>query len=138
MPRRLAALSLVVDDYDRAITFFVGTLGFELREDTWLSADKRWVRVAPPGAETEFVIARAATDTQRAAIGAQGGGRVWLFLESNDFRADHAPMRAAGVVFETEPRTEPYGEVAVFRDPWGNRWDLIQYADPEGRSGTRP
>lgn len=138
MPRRLSALSLVVDDYDQAIAFFVDVLGFELREDTRLSAEKRWVRVAPAGAETEFILARAASAAQRAVVGAQGGGRVWLFLESEDFEADHARMRSAGVTFETEPRTEPYGQVAVFRDPWGNRWDLIQYADPAGRSGTQP
>ncbi|WP_424965727.1 VOC family protein [Dinoroseobacter sp. S375] len=137
MPRRLAALSLVVDDYDRAIAFFTQTLGFELREDTRLSDTKRWVRVAPPGAETEFLLARAATPSQVAVIGQQGGGRVWLFLETEDFGADFARLSAAGVPFESPPRDEPYGTVAVFADPWGNRWDLIQYADPEGRSGTQ-
>ncbi|WP_424971145.1 VOC family protein [Dinoroseobacter sp. S76] len=138
MPRRLAALSLVVDDYDRAIAFFTQTLGFELREDTRLSETKRWVRVAPPGAETEFLLARAATPSQVAVIGQQGGGRVWLFLETEDFAADFARLSTAGVPFESPPRNEPYGTVAVFADPWGNRWDLIQYADPEGRSGTQP
>lgn len=137
MARRLSALSLVVDDYDRAIAFFTDTLGFELREDTRLGDEKRWVRVGLPGAGTEFILARAATPAQVATIGQQGGGRVWLFLETEDFAADHARMRAKGVPFESPPRTELYGTVAVFTDPWGNRWDLIQYADPEGRSGTQ-
>ena len=136
MPGRLAALSLLVPDYDPAIAFFTGVMGFELREDTDLGQGKRWVRVAPPGAATEFLLARAVGDTQRQAIGNQGGGRVWLFLETEDFDADYARMRDGGVTFEAPPRDEPYGRVAVFRDPFGNRWDLIAYADPAGRTGT--
>ena len=126
MPKRLALVSLLIPDYDAAITFFTG-IGFELLEDTDLGNAKRWVRVAPKGAETAILLARAATPEQQAAIGAQGGGRVWLFLESKDFDADHARMTANGVTFEEPPRDEPYGRVAVWRDPWGNRWDLVQF-----------
>ena len=92
------------------------------------------MRIAPPGAETEILLARAVGD-QADAIGRQGGGRVWLFLETEDFSTDHARLEAAGAVFEGPPRDEPYGRVAVWRDPWGNRWDLIEYARPD-RGGT--
>ena len=93
------------------------------------------MRIAPLGGETELLLARAVGDRQTSAIGEQGGGRVWLFLESADFGADNARMQAAGVTFESEPRDEPYGRVAVWSDPWGNRWDLIEFANPD-RSGT--
>lgn len=126
--KRLSTLALLVPDYAAGIDFFCRQLGFDLLEDTDLGGDKRWVRVAPPGAETAFLIARATTPDQVAAIGNQGGGRVWLFLETDDFAADHARMIAAGIVFEETPRSEPYGTVAVFADPFGNRWDLIQFA----------
>ena len=135
-PARIASFALVVPDYDEGLRFFRDVLGFELREDTDLGHGKRWVRVGLPGAGTEVLLARAVGSAQKAAIGAQGGGRVWLFLETEDFARDHARLTAAGVFFETPPRAEPYGTVAVFRDPWGNRWDLIEYADPAGRSGT--
>ncbi len=125
---RLAALSVLVPDYDAGIAFFVDKLGFELREDTDLGGGKRWVRVAPAGAETVFLLTRASGPKQEAAIGAQGGGRVWLFLETDDFTRDHAAFLDRGVVFEEEPRVESYGTVAVFRDPFGNRWDLIEFA----------
>lgn len=128
MPRRLAMVALVVPEYDAAIAFFTA-IGFECREDTDLGGGKRWVRVAPPGAETEFLLARAVGPEQEAGIGAQGGGRVWLFLETEDFDADHVRMTKAGAVFEEAPRDEPYGRVAVWRDPWGNRWDLIQFTN---------
>lgn len=128
--RKLALVSLVVPDYDPAIAFFTQCLGFDLLEDTQLDDTKRWVRVAPRGAETAFLLARAADDKQRAAIGAQGGGRVWLFLQTDDFARDHAAYCAAGVEFEEPPRHEPYGTVAVFRDPFGNRWDLIEFNQP--------
>lgn len=122
----LSLVTLVVDDYDDAIDYYVGVLGFELREDTVLDAAKRWVVVAPKGSrETGLLLARAAGPDQRARIGDQTGGRVGLFLATEDFARDHARMRAAGVVFEEEPRDEPYGTVAVFRDRYGNRWDLI-------------
>ena len=124
--QRLALLSILVPDYDDGIAFFVDQMGFDLLEDTDLGEGKRWVRVAPKGAETGFLLAKAVGD-QTAAIGNQGGGRVWLFLETDDFEGDHRSMVAKGVTFEEEPRHEPYGTVAVFRDPFGNRWDLIQF-----------
>lgn len=123
----LGLVTLVVDDYDQAIAFFVDALGFELVEDRRLEAAKRWVVVAPRGArETAMLLARAAVPGQRARVGDQTGGRVAFFLHTADFDADYERMRAAGVVFEEPPRREPYGKVAVFRDLYGNRWDLIQ------------
>ena len=136
MPKGIAFFSLLVPDYDQALAFFL-PLGFALREDTDLGGGKRWVRIGLPGAATEILLARA-VGPQQAAIGQQGGGRVWLFLETADFVADHARFTAARVAFEAPPRDEPYGRVAVFADPWGNRWDLIQFADPKGRTGTVP
>jgi catechol 2,3-dioxygenase-like lactoylglutathione lyase family enzyme len=120
----IALLAILVPDYDAGIAFFTKSLGFDLLEDTDMGGGKRWVRVAPKGAQTEFLLARAVGD-QADAIGAQGGGRVWLFLRSDDFTTDYAAMVAAGVQFEEKPRSEPYGMVAVFRDPFGNRWDLL-------------
>ena len=129
MRQDLAAVALLVPDYDDAIAYFTGALGFDLVEDTPLSADKRWVRVRPPGSDgASILLARAASDEQRAAIGRQGGGRVWLFLHTVDFAADHARLVAAGVNFTEPPRREPYGTVAVFTDRYGNRWDLIEPA----------
>lgn len=135
MPRRIALFSLVIPDYDEALAFFA-QIGFECREDTDLGNGKRWVRIAPPGAETEILLARAVGDRQTAAIGEQGGGRVWLFLETTDFDADYQRMRNLGIKFETQPRIEPYGRVVVWKDPWGNRWDLIEFAHDD-RSGTQ-
>jgi len=123
--RRIAALSLIVPDYQAGIDFYVGKLGFDLIENVD-QGRKRWVTVAPPGGGASLVLARADTGRQRDAIGAQGAGRVWLFLETDDFARDHAAMLAAGVVFEEPPRHEDYGIVAVWRDPFGNRWDLLQ------------
>ena len=100
-------------------------LGFDLVEDTDLGAGKRWVLVAPPGGGTRLLLARAVTPEQRAAVGNQAGGRVFLFLRTDDFERDHAAFAARGVVFAEAPRREPYGQVAVFTDPFGNRWDLI-------------
>ena len=134
MPRRVSLFSLLVPDYDEALRFFTA-IGFETLEDTNLGNGKRWVRIAPPGAETEILLARAVGDRQHAAIGEQGGGRTWLFLESDDFETDFNSLSGAGAIFEGPPRDETYGRVAVWRDPWGNRWDLIQYADPD-RLGT--
>ena len=125
---KLSAITLVVPDYDLAIEFYVGKLGFELREDTKLSGTKRWVRVAPPGAETALLIAKADGPEQEAAIGNQTGGRVGFFLETDDFARDHAAMSARGVTFTEDPREEAYGTVAVFTDPFGNLWDLIEPA----------
>lgn len=124
---RLSALSILVPDYDAGIAFFCGALGFDLVEDIDLGSDKRWVRVQPTGAQTGFILARAVGADQIAAIGHQGGGRVWLFLETDDFDRDYVDLQVNGVVFEETPRDEPYGRVAVFADPFGNRWDLIQF-----------
>ncbi len=124
----LSAVTLVVPDYDPAIAFYVTGLGFELRADIPQGPDRRWVVVAPPGGATGLLLARAATDRQRAAIGAQTGGRVAFFLTTDDFARDAGRLRAAGAVFEEDPRHEPYGVVAVWSDPFGNRWDLIQPA----------
>jgi catechol 2,3-dioxygenase-like lactoylglutathione lyase family enzyme len=124
VPARISALALVVPDYEAAIAFYVGKLGFRLTEDIDMGP-KRWVTVEPPGGGTRLVLARAEGPDQQAAIGKQAGGRVFLFLQTDDFARDHAAMRAAGVTFEEEPRYEPYGSVAVWRDPFGNRWDLI-------------
>ncbi|WP_137112308.1 VOC family protein [Rhodobacter sp. SY28-1] len=124
MPARISALALVVPDYDAAIAFYVGKLGFRLTEDID-QGRKRWVTVEPPGGGTRLVLARAEGDSQTAAIGNQAGGRVFLFLSTDDFTRDHAAMLAAGVTFEEEPRHEAYGSVVVWRDPFGNRWDLI-------------
>lgn len=126
MPQRLSLTALLVDDYDRALAFYVGKLGFELREDAPLTPDKRWVVVAPPGSPSGLLLARAADEAQRGAIGHQSGGRVFLFLETDDFARDHRAYTSQGVRFVEAPRHEPYGIVAVFEDIYGNRWDLIQ------------
>jgi catechol 2,3-dioxygenase-like lactoylglutathione lyase family enzyme len=125
MPQRLSLTALLVDDYDKAIGFYVGKLGFELRQDTPLTADKRWVVVAPRGAASGLLLARADGDRQRQAIGNQSGGRVFLFLETDDFARDHLAYTQQGVRFLETPRHEPYGTVAVF-EAYGDRWDLIQ------------
>lgn len=129
--QNLHAVALVVPDYDVAITFYVGTLGFTLAEDIDIGQGKRWVRVIPPGTtHGSLILAKANGDRQRAAIGNQTGGRVGFFLTTDDFTRDHTAMLANGVVFEETPRTEPYGIVAVWQDPFGNRWDLIEWATP--------
>lgn len=127
MPQRLFQIALLVADYDEAIAWFTGKLGFTLVEDTDQGDGKRWVVVRPPGGKAGLLLARA-VGGQAATVGRQGGGRVWLFLETDDFARDHAAMRAAGVRFAEAPRREPYGTVAVFEDLYGNRWDLIQPA----------
>ena len=126
--QRITALSLLVPDYEAGIAFYVGKLGFDLLEDTDMGGGKRWVRVRPKGGGVELLLARAVTDEQRAAIGNQSGGRVFLFLETDDFDRDHAAYVAAGVTFLEALRSEPYGEVVVMQDPFGNKWDLIQTA----------
>ena len=123
----LFALSLIVPDYDAAIDFFCGGLGWALCEDIQQGA-KRWVTVAPGPSGARMVLAKAEGPDQIAAIGKQGAGRVWLFLETADFDRDAARITAAGGRFEEPPRDEAYGRVAIWRDPWGNRWDLIQRA----------
>ncbi|MEM9597237.1 MAG: VOC family protein [Acidobacteriota bacterium] len=124
---RLGRVALLVDDYDEAIAFYTGTLGFRLEEDVRLGDDKRWVVVAPrsPGS-CQLVLAKAANPRQRERVGDQTGGRVFLFLETDDFEGDHRAFSDRGVVFEEEPRQEAYGKVAVFRDLYGNRWDLLE------------
>jgi catechol 2,3-dioxygenase-like lactoylglutathione lyase family enzyme len=123
-------VALVVREYDEAIEFYCRKLHFTLIEDTYQpEQDKRWVVVAPPGSDgTSLLLARAATPDQAAFIGDQAGGRVFLFLRTDDFARDYKAMRLAGVRFVREPKTEPYGTVAVFEDLYGNRWDLIEPA----------
>ena len=124
--QRLHLVAILVDDYDRAIRWFADALGFHLMEDTDQGDGKRWVRMAAdPWAETQILLAKAVTPEQDRALGNQAGGRVGFFLTVEDFDAAHARMLAAGVVFEEAPREEPYGTVAVFRDLFGNRWDLL-------------
>jgi catechol 2,3-dioxygenase-like lactoylglutathione lyase family enzyme len=122
---QIGAFALVVPDYDAGIDFYVGKLGFDLVEDTDQGGGKRWVMVRPSGGGVSILLARAVTAPQAASVGNQAGGRVGFFLESADFARDHAVFVAAGVHFEEAPRHEPYGSVAVFRDPFGNRWDLL-------------
>lgn len=127
MRHRLALTALLVRDYDEAIAFFTRALNFELCEDTPLGGGKRWVVVRPAGGGgSGLLLARANGPHQAARVGDQTGGRVFLFLETDDFDRDHARMMAAGVRFVSEPRHEAYGVVAVFEDLYGNRWDLIQ------------
>lgn len=126
MSQTIANVTLLVPDYDSGIAFYVDQLGFALLEDTKLSATKRWVRVAPPGAQTALLLAKADGDAQAAAIGQQTGGRVSFFLHTDNFARDYAAMKAKGVTFKEEPRQEPYGSVVVFEDPFGNLWDLIE------------
>jgi catechol 2,3-dioxygenase-like lactoylglutathione lyase family enzyme len=126
----IARVALVVREYDEAIAFYCGTLGFSLVEDTFVPAqNKRWVVVAPRGSNgTTLLLARAVTPAQQAAVGNQTGGRVFLFLTTDDFARDYAALRAAGVRFVREPAHEPYGKVAVFADLYGNLWDLVEPA----------
>ena len=126
--QELRHLALVVRDYDEAIAFFCTKLHFTLVEDSYQpEQDKRWVVVAPPGSTgTTLLLARASTPAQVATIGNQTGGRVFLFLETDDFWRDYEAMRGAGVRFVREPKEAPYGTVAVFEDLYGNQWDLVQ------------
>ncbi|MEM7656041.1 MAG: VOC family protein [Bacteroidota bacterium] len=127
MNQRLARIALVVREYDEAIAFYTEQLGFQLIEDTQLSETKRWVVVAPPGTEgTCLLLARAANEGQATRIGNQAGGRVFLFLWTDDFWRDYEAYRAKGITFVREPKEEPYGTVAVFEDLYGNLWDLIE------------
>ena len=130
MPQHLGLISVVVHDYDDAIAFYVGKLGFSLIEDlTQPTQDKRWVVVSPPGpTQTRILLARAVNDLQASRVGDQTGGRVFLFLYTDDFWRDFNAYTAKGVVFVREPKTEDYGTVAVFQDLHGNLWDLVQPA----------
>ena len=127
MMQTLGYIALVVRDYDEALAFFTRTLNFRLIEDTRLSTDKRWVLVAPPGSQgTNLLLARAATPEQTSRIGNQTGGRVFLFLHTDDFWRDYNEMTARAIRFTRPPSEEPYGTVAVFEDLYGNQWDLLQ------------
>lgn len=127
MSRRITQVALLVREYDEAIAFFTRALGFELLEDSPRGDGKRWVRVGPAGdAGAALLLARAATPEQRRAVGDQSGGRVFMFLETDDFARDYARLRAEGVRFTEEPRHEDYGTVVVFLDLYGNKWDLIE------------
>jgi len=132
MKQSIGQISIVVREYDEAIAFYVGTLGFTLIEDTYIaSQDKRWVIVAPPGStESRLLLARASNDEQASRIGNQTGGRVFLFLFTDDFWRDFRNYQGKGVAFIREPKEEPYGTVAVFQDLYGNQWDLIQPKQP--------
>ena len=121
----LGSIALLVHDYDEALAYYVGVLGFRLLEDTDLGQGKRWVRVAPPGSEAGLLLARAADEAQQAAVGNQSGGRVFLFLHTADFGGDYARLQARGVQFLEQPRLESYGQVVVFADLYGNKWDLL-------------
>jgi catechol 2,3-dioxygenase-like lactoylglutathione lyase family enzyme len=134
MIQSLAHVALVVRDYDEAIDWFTGMLGFTLVADEYQpEQDKRWVLVAPPGSPpggAALLLARASTPEQAAFIGNQAGGRVFLFLRTDDFDRDFAAMTGRGIVFVRPPVEQPYGKVAVFLDLYGNRWDLVQFATP--------
>jgi catechol 2,3-dioxygenase-like lactoylglutathione lyase family enzyme len=129
MKHSIAHIALVVRDYDEAIAFYTQTLGFTLVEDTYQpEQNKRWVVVAPAGSTgTTLLLARASTPEQARFVGNQAGGRVFLFLSTDDFWRDHRRMTAAGVHFVRPPSVAPYGTVAVFEDLYGNRWDLVEY-----------
>lgn len=122
---RIASIALLVRDYDEAVAWYRDALGFALLEDTDMGGGKRWVRIGQEGRGFSLLLARAADERQRAAVGDQHGGRVGLFLHTDDFARDHARLAAAGAVLEEAPRHEAYGTVVVFRDLYGNRWDLI-------------
>ncbi len=127
MKQHIAQFALVVRDYDEAIAFYTQKLRFQLLEDTVLDAQKRWVRIAPPGSGgCCILLARAANEEQASRIGNQTGGRVFLFLYTDNFWRDHAEMIRQGIEFTAEPQKQPYGTVAVFKDLYGNLWDLIE------------
>ena len=139
MSQSLGTVSILVRDYDEAITYYTRTLGFRLVEDTPLEPGKRWVLVAPPGPDVAaggacLLLARAKSDAELAAVGWQAGGRVFLFLHTDDFARDHAAFLRRGVEFLEEPRVESYGTVAVFRDLYGNKWDLLELRPPPAGS----
>jgi len=139
MKQSLGLVSLVVRDYDDALEFFVGKLGFALVEDTYVpEQSKRWVVVSPPGAsESRLLLARASSPEQESRVGTQTGGRVFLFLCTDDFWRDYERYKAKGVEFVRPPKQEPYGTVAVFKDLYGNLWDLLQprsHGEPESDS----
>lgn len=129
MKQQIAQLALVVNDYDEAIEFYTKKLRFTLIEDTVMSSTKRWVVVAPPGSTgCKLLLAKAASEEQKSRVGNQTGGRVFLFLHTDNIRRDHQQMKEQGIEFVRELSDEPYGTVAVFKDLYGNLWDLIQPA----------
>jgi catechol 2,3-dioxygenase-like lactoylglutathione lyase family enzyme len=129
MKQELANISLIVDDYDKAIKFYTGKLNFRLLEDTPLSETRRWVRVAPPGSTgCSILLAKASTEEQASRVGNQTGGRVFLFLHTDDFYRDYENLKRNNVLIVRGPSVEDYGTVAVFSDLYGNLWDLIQPA----------
>ncbi len=130
MNQRIAHVALVVKEYDEAIKFYTEVLGFDLVEDTPMTVDKRWVVVSPKGAkECSLLLAKASNDEQMASVGNQTGGRVFLFLFTDDFWRDYNQMLSKGVVFVREPKEEAHGIVTVFKDLYGNLWDFIQPSD---------
>ena len=133
MKQSIGLVSLVVREYDEALAFYVGALGFTLIQDTEVpEQNKRWVVIAPPGSvETRLLLARAADHEQAECVGNQSGGRVFLFLCTDNFERDYQEYKAKGVLFVREPREEPYGTVAVFKDLYGNLWDLLQPRLPQ-------
>ncbi|MCC5941005.1 MAG: VOC family protein [Balneolaceae bacterium] len=125
--QKIGSVTIVVENYDDAIEFYTLKLQFTLVEDTDLGDGKRWVQVSPPNSDgTNLLLAEASSDEQRRAVGNQTGGRVFLFLQTNDFWRDYEVMKSNGVVFNEEPRVEEYGTVVVFQDLYGNKWDLLQ------------
>jgi catechol 2,3-dioxygenase-like lactoylglutathione lyase family enzyme len=127
MKQKIAHITLLVKEYEESIDFYTRTLEFKLKEDTHLSETKRWVVITPPGTEaTSLILAKASGKNQIAAIGNQAGGRVFLFLHTDDFRRDYERMKERGVEFIESPRKEAYGTVIVFKDLYGNKWDLIE------------
>ena len=127
MKQHIAQIALVVNDYDEAIDFYVNKLGFHLKEDSVLSKTKRWVVVAPPGSgDCSLLLAKADSAEQRSRIGDQTGGRVFLFLHTDDLQRDHTNMKEKGIAFVREPAREEWGMVAVFKDLYGNLWDLVE------------
>lgn len=124
--QRIASISFLVPTYDEGIAYFVNTLGFTLSEDIKLSPEKRWVVVHPPGSSgTGLVLAQPSNDAEISALGNQAGGRVWLFLHTDQFEEDYQKMKSRGVNFIEDVRHEPYGDVVIFKDKWGNKWDFI-------------
>jgi len=136
MPQHIAQFAVTVRDYDHALAFYVDKLGFECLEDTDLGGGKRWVRVRPKGSDgAGILLARAVSEAQASSVGNQTGGRVFVFIETDDFRRDYDALVSRGVVFVRPPSEEPYGTVAVFEDLYGNRFDLIERA--RAASGSR-
>ena len=130
MQQKLAMVSIVIDDYDAAISFYTGKMNFELLEDTVMSPAKRWVVVRPRGADScKLLLAKAANEEQESRIGNQTGGRVFLFLHTDDFERDYTHFLDNGLILVRPPADEPFGRVAVFQDRYGNLWDLIQFTN---------